>query len=111
HWRGWRIVILHVTESAGADLAAAGRDYTAGIAEGRLLAAEEIAAACAAEYDRLARTAIRCHRTGDTAEARRVAAQQRVWRAASDLAREHAERTAEDLARATEQARSPESAA
>src|SRR5690606_2824143 len=76
----------------GDHLTAAGRDYTAGIAEGRRLAAEEIAAACAAEYDRLARTAIRCYRTGDTAEARRVAAQQRVWRAASDLAREHAER-------------------
>lgn len=53
---------------------------------------EAFADACAAEYDRLARTAIRCHQLGDTAEARRVAAQQRVWRAASDLAREHAER-------------------
>lgn len=66
---------------------------TAELVEARRLAAEEIAAACAAEYDRLARTAIRCYRTGDTAEARRVAAQQRVWRAASDLAREHAEKT------------------
>ena len=80
------------TESAHANLAAAGRDYMAGIAEGRRLAAEEIAAACAAEYDRLARIAIRCYRTGDTAEARRVAARQRVWRAASDLAFQIAEK-------------------
>lgn len=79
-------------ESVDADLAAAGRDYMAGIAEGRRLAAEEIAAACDAEYDRLTRIAIRCYRTGDYAEAYHVGAQQRVWRAASNLAREHAER-------------------
>lgn len=72
-------------------LAAAGRDYTAGVAEGRRHAAEEFAAACAAEYDQLARTAIRCHQTGDHAEARIVAARQRTWRAASDLAMQIAE--------------------
>jgi len=101
HRRAWgdppdtagRAILGEFAHAALSALAAAGRDYTAGVADGRRLAAEEIAAACAAEYDRLARTAIRCHRTGDTAEARRVAAQQRVWRAASDLAREHAERT------------------